>query len=83
LDLIDENYKLLEPMPVAYFVDFKRTGRGCISRPGGWREREGVTYTALLRDGRPRFRDEDMRIISPRKKKNISTNVTLRRIFEI
>jgi len=38
----------------AAFVDFKRTGRGGSSRPGGW---NSVTYNvnALLREGRPRI----------------------------
>ena len=39
-------------MSVAQFVDFKRTRKGGRSEPGGWR---GVTYNALLREGRPRI----------------------------
>jgi len=42
-------------MRVSHFVDFKRTGRRGSSRP--WVRKEGVTYNAPLREGRPRISD--------------------------
>ena len=43
-------------------MDFKRPRRSGCSRLGGWR---GVTYNALLREGRPRI--SDLKNIGPRK----------------
>jgi len=44
---------MLELMSVAQSVDFKRIGRGGSSQSEGWRK--GVTYNALLHEGKPRI----------------------------
>jgi len=57
LDLIEENQQKLKPMSVGHFGDFKRTGRGDSSRLDV--QGKGVTYNALLREGRLRISDHN------------------------
>jgi len=56
---------------VAQFVDFKRTGRGGSSRPGGWRERHVLQCSSTR--GQAANQRSYLRCISP-PNNNISTN---------
>jgi len=48
MDLTRGNQKLLEPMSVARFDDFKRIERGGSSRPVGWCGRCNLTIILML-----------------------------------